>query len=209
MKLSVRARERLLVSWNRCWSGIGASGDDEALKQNLIIAWNEPQRKYHTEQHLCECLSLFDEFQHLAEHPHEVELAIWFHDAVYDVRGKHNEQKSAEWARTALDEAGVIKEKSQRVYDLIMATEHSAMDALDTADKQLLVDIDLAILGSSPTRFAEYERQVRAEYSYVPDFLYRKKRKQILQSFLKRRPIYQMPDFQLRFELQARRNLSL
>ena len=150
MKQSVFARKDLRLSWSRCWSGIGAAGDAEALRHDLIAAWNEPQRKYHTEQHLCECLSLFEEFRYLAEHPHEVELAIWFHDAVYDVRGKNNEQKSAEWARTALDEAGVIKEKSQRVYDLIMATEHSAMDALDTADKQLLGQVAAEIRAFRP-----------------------------------------------------------
>lgn len=208
MKQSVFARKDLRLSWSRCWSGIGAAGDGEVLKHDLIAAWNEHQRKYHTEQHLCECLSLFEEFRYLAEHPHEVELAIWFHDAVYDVKGKDNELISAEWARSALEEAGVSKEKYQRVYDLIMATEHSAMDTLDTSDKRLLVDIDLAILGSSPKRYAEYDRQVRAEYSNVPGFLYRRKRKQILLSFLKRNPIYQTPDLKLRFELQARRNLS-
>ncbi|SIS63790.1 Predicted metal-dependent phosphohydrolase, HD superfamily [Thalassolituus maritimus] len=201
-------KEELKESWNRCWSGIGAAGDGVSLKNDLVTAWNEPQRKYHTLQHLHECLSIFEEFQHLAEHPHEVELAIWFHDAVYDIKGKNNEQKSAEWARAVLHEAGVSKERITRIYDLIMATEHSVMDELDTSDKRLLVDIDLAILGSSPKRFAEYDKQVRAEYSYVPGFLYRRKRKQILQSFLKRNPIYQTPDLKLRFELQARRNLS-
>lgn len=195
-------------SWNRCWQGIGAQHNGDELKQALIAAWNEPQRKYHTEQHLRECLTLFEEFQHLAEHPHEVELAIWFHDAIYDIKGKDNELKSAEWARSALASSGVSEEKCQRIYELIMATEHSAMDALDTADKQLLVDIDLAILGSSPARFAEYEQQVRAEYSYVPGFIFRRKRRQVLGGFLKRNPIYQMPDLKLRFELQARRNLS-
>ncbi len=208
MKQSVFAREELHLSWNRCWSGIGAAGDGEALRHDLIAAWNEPQRKYHTEQHLCECLALFEEFQHLAANPHEVELAIWFHDAVYDVKAKDNELKSAEWARTALEEAGVSKEKSQRIYDLIMATEHSAMDELDTPDKQLLVDIDLAILGSEPARFSEYEKQVREEYSYVPNFLFRIKRRQILRSFLDRQPIYSTPELQARFESQARINLS-
>jgi predicted metal-dependent HD superfamily phosphohydrolase len=195
-------------SWCRCWAGIGATGDGLELKGTLICAWNEPQRKYHTEQHLRECLELFEEFQHLAVRPHEVELAIWFHDAVYDVKGKNNELRSAEWAYAALTSAGINQESCQRVYDLIMATEHSAMDSLDTTDKKLLVDIDLAILGSSSLRFAEYERQVRDEYSFVPGFIFRKKRRQILQGFLERRPLYQTPDLQLRFELQARRNLS-
>ena len=195
-------------SWSRCWKGIGATSDGENLKQALITAWNEPQRKYHTEQHLRECLVLFEEFQHLAIHPHEVELAIWFHDAVYDVKGKDNELKSAEWARAELLTAGVSEQQSQRVYDLIMATQHSAMDALDTPDKQLLVDIDLAILGSSPARFSDYEQQVRAEYSYVPGFIFRRKRRDILQGFLSRNPIYQTPELKLRFELQARKNLT-
>lgn len=96
MKLSVGGAESLLISWNRCWSGIGANGDGASLKNDLVTAWNEPQRKYHTLQHLHGCLSIFEEFQHLAEHPHEVELAIWFHDAVYDIKGKNNEQKSGQ-----------------------------------------------------------------------------------------------------------------
>ncbi|MEC7547633.1 MAG: N-methyl-D-aspartate receptor NMDAR2C subunit [Pseudomonadota bacterium] len=208
MKLSVGGAESLLISWNRCWSGIGANGDGASLKNDLVTAWNEPQRKYHTLQHLHGCLSIFEEFQHLAEHPHEVELAIWFHDAVYDIKGKNNEQKSAEWAGAALDEAGVSKERITRIYDLIMATEHSAMDELDTPDKQLLVDIDLAILGCESARFSEYEKQVREEYSYVPGFLFRIKRRQVLRSFLDRQPIYSTPELQARFESQARKNLS-
>lgn len=202
-------QQALNDSWHRCWKGIGALDDGEGLKETLLAAWREPQRQYHTEQHLRECLLLFQEFQHLAEQPHEVELAIWFHDAVYDIKGKDNELKSAEWARTALQAAGVCEESCKSIYELIMATEHTSMDSLDSHDKKLLVDIDLAILGSSPLRFAEYDKQVRAEYSYVPGVIYRRKRKQILKEFLARSPIYKTQELRERFELQARENLGL
>ena len=36
------------------------------------------------------------------------------------------------------------------------------------ADEQLLVDIDLAILGADTARFAEYQTQIRREYAHVP-----------------------------------------
>ena len=71
-----------------------------------------------------------------------------------------------------------------------------------------LVDIDLAILGVSPARFAEYDAQVAAEYAWVPRLVYRFKRKQVLQSFLQRDAIYATPHFHQLLEAQARRNLS-
>ena len=196
----------LTTSWQRCWTGLVGSANDE-LKESLIAAWNEPQRHYHTLQHLSECLQLFDQYQHLAERPHEVELAIWFHDAIYDVKGKHNELKSAQWAEHELEKAGADSEIALRVYDLIMATVHGMVET-ETKDQQLLVDIDLAILGSRPKRFAQYEKQVREEYRFVPYPIYWWKRRQILKEFLERKPIYQLPEFQEKFEQQARENLS-
>lgn len=64
----------------------------------------------------------------------------------------------------ALQAAGVSVsvEVQTRVHTLIMATEHTAASL--AGDAALLVDIDLAILGAAPTRFAEYERQIRQQY---------------------------------------------
>ena len=64
----------------------------------------------------------------------------------------------------------------------------------------MLVDIDLSILGAESMRFDEYENQVRAEYSWVPAFLFRSTRKKILQGFLARPSIYATAHFQQRLE---------
>lgn len=57
----------------------------------------------------------------------------------------------------------------------------------------LLVDIDLSILGAPRARFDEYEAQVRAEYGWVPRFLFRTKRRDVLAGFLARHSIYNTP----------------
>ena len=176
--------------------------------QLLIAAYNEPQRKYHTEQHLKECLSIFNDHRALAEEPAEVEMALWFHDAIYDIKatGGKNEDQSADWAVEELQKANVAPERVARIKDHILATKHSALPR--GADQQLLVDIDLAILGAQPERFAEYEQQVRQEYHHVPGLIFNWKRKQILKAFLARSPIYATPELNAIFEQQARQNLA-
>lgn len=192
-------------SWSQTWADLGL-GSPSALFDQLLGAYSEPQRHYHSKQHLAECLGLFSQVQHLAAHPGEVAVALWFHDAIYDVRGKSNEQQSADWALRVLRGVNADTDTTQRVERLIMATRHDATPT--DGDQQLLVDIDLSILGANPARFAEYDRQVRAEYSWVPGFLYNMKRKRVLNAFLARPNIYNTSYFRERYEQQARINLA-
>ncbi len=190
----------------QAWRAVGARGESDACLDALRRAWREPQRHYHSLQHLSECLDLLRAHRDLAERPDELVLALWFHDAVYDPRGKDNEARSADWAAQALGEAGADPAAIARIHALILDTAHAAEPA--PGDPSLLVDIDLAILGAAPERFAEYERQVRAEYAWVPGFLYRYKRRQLLREFAKRVPLYRTPALRERLEAQARSNLE-
>ena len=196
----------LLVSWRRCWSGLSAMGDGAALRQTLLDAYAEPQRHYHTLQHLAECISHLQENLDLALEPAEVEIALWFHDAIYDIKASNNEQLSADWAVSALREAQVAADKIEHVRAHILATKHAAQ--AQSVDQQLLVDIDLAILGASPARFAEYESQVQAEYAWVPAPFFRAKRREILSEFLSRVPLYNTPKLRNKLEQQAQANLT-
>ena len=191
-------------SWQRAWAALGLSAP-AGLMQQLMDAWAEPQRHYHSLQHLRECLAHAEAALDLAKQPGEVELALWFHDAIYDPKGKDNEARSADWAVQALAQAGANEAVQERVRALIMATCHDAVPV--DGDAQLLVDIDLAILGAEPARFAEYDAQVREEYRWVPGWIYRSKRKEVLASFLQRPAIYSTERFRERLEPQARENL--
>ena len=193
-----------LARWQRAWQALGARGG-EALHAQLLARYAEPHRAYHTLQHLAECLALFEEMRHLARHPAEIEVALWFHDAIYDVHRHDNEAQSADWARRALLDAGASADAGERVAALVLATRHSVAPA--TPDEQLLVDIDLAILGAASVRFAEYEAQIGVEYGHVPRPLFNQKRGEILAGFLARPMLYATPALRTRFEAAARRNL--
>ena len=202
--------EFLHHSWTRCWQDLQLPAPSPELEQRLVAAWSESQRHYHSLQHLAECLALFEAFRPLAEHPGEVGLALWFHDAVYDVKADDNELRSAQWAHEALQAQGASAEQLQRVDALIMATCHLASETVqdEGPDAALLLDIDLSILGADPARFAEYEQQVRSEYAWVPSFFYGLKRREILQRFARRERIYQTPALHQLLEERARANLA-
>jgi predicted metal-dependent HD superfamily phosphohydrolase len=190
--------------WHAPWRGLGIAAP-EGLLEELLGRYSEPHRAYHTLQHLDECFAALEPARHLAERLAEAELALWFHDAIYDPRAGDNEERSARWAEQALLAAGVASEISERVGALVLATRHDAVP--EGRDARLLVDVDLAILGASEPRFAEYERQVRDEYAWVPDDAFRRGRARILRSFLERPSLYGTEWFSERLEARARENL--
>lgn len=198
--------EALLANWTNAWRELGVASADAALCIELQRRYSEPQRHYHTMQHLGECLAWFEQEKRLAERPGEVALALWFHDAVYDVHAHDNEARSADWARSAMLERGATKEAAERVHALVMATRHDAVP--EGRDAELLIDIDLSILGAERARFDEYERQVHAEYAFVPDEIRRPRRRAILQRFLARPAIYTTPRMHALLEARARANLA-
>jgi predicted metal-dependent HD superfamily phosphohydrolase len=194
-------------SWSRAWSGLGLPGNGEEVRQRLLAAWSEPHRKYHTLQHLSECAAALEPVRAATPHAAEIEFALWFHDAIYDVKRSDNEARSADWAGAELGKAGAPIEAIELVRDLVMITKHDTLP--QSLEEQVLLDVDLSILGADEQRFAEFENQVRQEYSFVPGFLFRMKRRSILRTFLAREHIYSTPHFRERLEEAARRNLAL
>lgn len=196
--------EQLQARWQTLWQALGAK-PPAGLLDELLCRYQEPHRKYHTVQHLSECLASFDELRHLAIRPAEVELALWLHDAIYDLARHDNEERSAQWACETMLAAGLAQDASLRVHALIMATRHDALAS--GTDAEILTDADLAILAAAPDRFCEYEQQIRAEYAHVPAAQFAARRKQILDQFLKRERIFATDAFHARYEQAARHNL--
>jgi predicted metal-dependent HD superfamily phosphohydrolase len=192
--------------WNKTWKAAGADRPADHQFQSLVKYYSEPHRKYHTIQHIMECLDIFEKVADLADHPEEVEIALWFHDVVYNTDRNTNEHDSASRAYLAALSHGLLPEQAQRIHNLVMATKHDSTPT--TTDAKLIVDVDLAILGTNPERYDEYESQVREEYSWVPDDVFWTKRKEVLKAFADREFIYDTPQFRVSFEKQARENIA-
>lgn len=195
-----------LAQWQQMWARFGVAAPDAAVFEELVARYSEPHRRYHTIRHLDECFAKLEELRPEANHPEEVEFALWFHDAIYDTRRQDNEAKSATWARATASAANLPAAVGDRILSLIMATRHDAEP--HEPDEKVLVDVDLSILAESPERFDEYESQIREEYSWVPAIVFRSKRREILREFLMRASIFNTRKFVEAYEEQARANLE-
>lgn len=179
----------------------------------LVAAYSQSHRHYHDVNHVSDCLRQLDEAADqateqatdLATSAAEVEAALWFHDAVYKPTASDNEQQSAQWARSFLRDIGATMASCSNVYEHILATRHTA--AVPAGDAALVVDVDLSILGRTPAQYTRFEHNVRREYKWVPMPLFRRKRIEILRSFLDREYIYVTTHFRGRYESAARQNL--
>jgi predicted metal-dependent HD superfamily phosphohydrolase len=182
------------------WQRLGASSIPGP--SDLLACWAEPQRCYHTTAHLVHCLATYDRNP---LHDARVELALWFHDAVYDPHATDNEERSAELARSVAVTAGLTPETIDVVVGCILATRHRVPPT--DAAQALTLDVDLAILGDTRRRFELYDAAIRAEYAWVPEETYRRERGRILADFAQRDDLFTTPWFRRRYMVQARANL--
>ncbi len=194
-----------LEAFNATLAGLGLDPDPKEFAE-LIAAYDEPGRHYHDTRHIDACLEALTLHGDLAERVHEVAIALWFHDAIYDTHRSDNEVESAAWARRFLAGKGLNIESIDRIASLILATKHDG--EVGSGDQRLLVDIDLGILGQPAPVFREYDAAIRREFDWVPELQYRDGRIRVLQSFLDRPWIYDTARFRRLFEQQAKANLD-
>ena len=173
----------------------------------MLGHYRDEARAYHNVRHLEECLGHLDDVRRRLRRPDEVEAAVWFHDVIYDPHAADNEERSADLADRLLGPAGVPTEYLAEIRRLVLATGHrGSPDPQD--DASAITDIDLTILGAARDRFDEYEADIRREYAFVPDDQFRRRRREILESFMARPAIYATPWFRERYEARARENLG-
>ena len=195
-----------LGHWLHWWNAVRARGDGAGVHARLCLAYAEKPRRYHTLEHIAACLQRFDDLRDLCRDPHAVEMAIWFHDAVYAPRRADNEARSAAWALQVAADAGLDAAFGAAVARLIEATSHATTPDGDP-DLAVLIDADLAILAANADAFAAYEAGVRSEYEWVPAEHFRERRIAILEGFLARPAIFSTKRMREACEAPARQNL--
>lgn len=205
----------LSTRWDALWAGIGEArgllapgpDPDPPAFEPIAAAYCAPGRHYHNLDHIAHCLAELDPAiaSGLDVDPVALELALWFHDVVYDPTRADNAKQSARGAAKVMKDFSV-SHRSDTVTRLISLTRHD--HAPKTPDGRLMVDIDLSILGQRPDVFDAYDRAIRREYAHVDDGAFAAGRAKVLRQFLDRPAIYQTAGFRERYEQSARENLQ-
>lgn len=171
----------------------------------IISKHQELHRHYHNTRHLAFCLSQLSEARGEMANPDVVELALWFHDAVYVPNALDNEEKSAalfvEMAQGQLSDDMI-----QAIAEIIPATCHQKPPR--TSEEAFVLDIDLASIGLPWEEFNRDNEALRAEAPRIHDNLYYEGKVAFLSALLERENIYYTDYFSAKFEQQARFNIK-
>lgn len=217
----------LRARWGATTTAAGAAADRDPAPyaDRLLTAWAEPQRRYHTTAHLADVLARIDVLTEHDErnerkernerdaptpHPEDlaaVELAAWFHDAVYRPDRSENEERSAALAERALPELGIDDARTAEVARLVRLTVTHDPAPGDT-NGELLCDADLGVLAGTADEYAAYAAAVRAEYGFVPDEAFRAGRAAVLRRLLELPRLFRTPYGSAHWEAPARANLA-
>ena len=191
------------------WAGLMSrhTGDPGAVQvgRDLLAAWSQPHRRYHSITHLRAVLDRVEELAGYADDADAVRLAAWYHDAVYAGR-PDDEELSAQRAEQELSRLGVAPRLVDEVARLVrMTVSHDP--APGDHDGEVLSDADLAALAVSPEDYARNSAAIRAEYSHIPDEVFRKGRMQVLLALLEGPGVFRTVAGRQRWESAARDNL--
>ena len=183
----------------------------DMLWQDIVMRYGEPQRAYHTLNHIEQLLVQFENIKHHLSEPHIIALALYYHDVIYDPTCSDNELKSAEFATDALSPY-LSTEQCQQIYALIMMTANHQIDVLIDSEKYndaaYLLDMDLSILGAPWPTYKQYAKAIRQEYKHVADDSYRDGRTAVLKGLLAHPKLYLTDHYYNSLETQARDNIK-
>jgi uncharacterized protein (TIGR00369 family) len=199
---------KLPLQWFLLCRSLDADAVAAPWFEKIESAYSEDGRWYHTLDHIAAMLQLYGLHSGGAA-AKSTELAIWFHDVVYDSKKGDNEERSGdvfgEFAREARLEPGVVV----RAQQLIAATKTHRLPAelAKDTDAMLFLDIDLSVLGAAPDVYDSYARAIRKEFEWVPHEQFRDGRAKVLRA-LTAKQIYLTPSFQQAFEALARSNVE-
>eukprot|EP01084_Bolivina_argentea_P163852 284972_1 len=204
---------------------IFAFGTWQSLSNHLAVAdsvsgrwwtviresYSHPSRRYHNLSHIADMLVGMDNFNESLVYPHLVQLAIFFHDLIYDPRSNCNEVHSADRYKIFSQEIGQPHDERDAVVEYILATKDHPINRLGEYiddNLKIVTDLDLAILGRQPDQYMDYAAHVRSEHACIGDKDYCRKRGAWLEKLLDpTKPIFASEQYQYQYEAIARHNI--
>lgn len=202
----------------------------ERILQLIKSHYSESHRFYHTLSHLEDMFNILELINATIKSRVVVNLAIFFHDIIYNPTSTTNEEGSANLFKSlfqlSIDEQEEIKKTEineqqdhavddyidmmNQVYHYIILTKsHNVQADSHDSDLQYFIDADMSILGRDRAVYSKYANAIRQEYCHIPLAIYCAKRADFLRgTFQSNQYIYASTLFRDRFEENARLNLA-
>lgn len=195
--------DRFRNSWNRCAGFIDSKCDE--IYAEIEVKYNATYRYYHSSEHIVQCLKNMDEGAKVIGASDIVELAIWFHDVIYDSGASDNEARSVEWfERNA--RGSLPNETIDGINQAIMCTTHKSLPIDDSS--KFVVDVDLSGFGQEWSEFTRDGDKIRQENMHLNIDDYVVGQIKFMEKLLDRERIYFTDYFNSKFEKNARRNIG-
>jgi pantothenate kinase type III len=180
----------------------------QPIWEKLEGLYSERGRYYHNLKHIAKTLALLDCFSGGSASV-LLRLAAFYHDAIYDVQAKDNEERSAVMAKEDLLALGLPERLADDVAALIRATKgHRPVSGRLAKDSRLFLDADLAILASSASEYGRYAADIALEYDWMDPEAYRKGRAHVLKKFLDRKQLFYTPTVRAQLQKKAHANME-
>ncbi|CAN5681198.1 hypothetical protein BH10BDE1_BH10BDE1_00110 [soil metagenome] len=185
----------------------------EVLATDVVASYEDGTRHYHNLSHIHHCLEALDQIKARSANPNltdhdaaTIELALWYHDIIYQPFSKTNERDSAERLFRELSNYKTDL-RFKLANEMILASANHLAAEPSTEAVALFLDLDMGILGQQPKDYQAYARNIRLEYAKVPALLFYRGRKKLLKNWISQ-PIYRTNYFKEHFEAQAKQNLK-
>lgn len=204
------------------WRSFGVDNPQAAaFGRRVISAYEGKDRFYHNADHLRDVLAKLDwargqmrtspEISAIAENKrarffNTIELALWYHDVIYDAKAKDSEAQSRNLFLNHARQLNLSEDVQKEVAHLIDITAHHKN--AKTLSERIMTDCDLAVFGADAATFKLYDDNIRREYAHVPEAAFKPARRSVLRGFLGQKDIFKTITFRTAFEKQARDNLK-
>lgn len=200
-------RRRLRRRWRFLCDWLNLTGDTATVWERLRGCYEQPWRTYHNLTHIEDCIDVCtlevdfgDEQTTFA-----MEMAIFFHDAIYEIGTLENERRSAGLARESLTSLGATPVFVDRVAGLVLATDHKRLPRDEAA--AALCDVDLSILARSAAEYDRYAKAIHDEVA-LPAEEFAPYRRAFLQAMLSKTSVVHTEHFRQKCESVARLNMQ-
>jgi len=172
----------------------------------IILAHEDEGRYYHNLEHLNDLFTELEQASHLIDDFNLVNIAVFYHDIIYNPTANNNEEKSAEFSSNHLKLMGASEQLIKSVHEAIIRTKkHSESE---NNNINLFTDADLSILATKPEDYKNYSQKIRYEYITYPSYLFDKGRIQALKQLMDTGRIFKTEYFYKLYEKQALDNLQ-